>query len=88
MCSCQLWNRKDMNIQNVFLLVVENKGYEHLECVLASNGTERICTFGMCSCQLWNRKDMNILNVFLLVMEQNGYEHLARVLAINGIERI
>ena len=26
MCSCQLWNRKDMNIQNVFLLVMENKG--------------------------------------------------------------
>ena len=57
MCSCQLQNRSDMNIQNVFLLVmehkgyehlnvflvvVENKGYENLECVLASNGTERI----------------------------------------------
>ena len=42
MCSWQLWNREDMNIQNVFLLVMENKGYEHLECVLASNGTERI----------------------------------------------
>ena len=39
MCSCQLWNRKDMNIQNVFLLVMEQKGYEHLECVLASYGT-------------------------------------------------
>ena len=40
MCSCQLWNRKDMNIQNVFLLVMEQKGYEHLEleCVLASYG--------------------------------------------------
>ena len=34
MCSCKLWNRKDMNIQNVFLLVMENKGYENLECVL------------------------------------------------------
>ena len=56
MCSCQLWNRKDMNIQNVFLLVMEQgyehlecvlasygmKGYEHLECVLASYGIERI----------------------------------------------
>ena len=38
MCSCQLWNIKDMNIQNVFLLVMEKKGYEHLECVLASYG--------------------------------------------------
>ena len=38
MCSCQLWNRKDMNIQNVFLLVMEKKGYEHLECVLACYG--------------------------------------------------
>ena len=88
MCSGQLCNRKDMNIQNVFLLVMENKGYEHLECVLASNGTERICTFRMCSCQLWNKKDMNIQNVFLLVMEQKGYEHLECVLASNGIERI
>ena len=42
MCSCQLWNRKDMNIQNVFLIVMEYKGYEHLECVLASNGIEMI----------------------------------------------
>ena len=57
MCSCQLQNRSDMNIQNVFLLVmehkgyehlnvflvvVENKGYENLECVLASYGIERI----------------------------------------------
>ena len=32
MCSCQLWKIKDMNIQNV----MEQKGYEHLECVLAS----------------------------------------------------
>ena len=31
-----------MNIQNVFLLVIENKGYEHLECVLASYGIETI----------------------------------------------
>ena len=38
MCSCQLWSRKDMNIQNVFLLGMEQKGYEHLECVLASYG--------------------------------------------------
>ena len=53
MCSCQLWKIKDMNIQNVFLLVMElkgyehqnvfllvmeQKGYEHLECVLASYG--------------------------------------------------
>ena len=53
MRSCQLWNRKDMNIQNVFLLVmekkdtkiqnvfllvIEQKGCEHLECVLASYG--------------------------------------------------
>ena len=72
MCSCQLWNRKDMNIQNVFLLVMEQKGYEHLECVLASYGI----------------KDMNIQNVFLLVMEQKGYEHLECVLASYGIERI
>ena len=42
MCSCQLWNRKDMNIQNVFLLVMENKGFEHLEYVLASYGIESI----------------------------------------------
>ena len=42
MCSCLLWDRKDMNIQNVFLLVMENKGYEHLECVLASYGIESI----------------------------------------------
>ena len=40
MCSCQKWNRKDMNIQNVFVQVMEQKGYEHLECVLASNGIE------------------------------------------------
>ena len=38
MCSCQLQKIKDMNIQNVFLLVMEQKGYEHLECVLDSNG--------------------------------------------------
>ena len=38
MYSCQLWNRKDMNIQIVFLLVMEQKGYEHLECVLANYG--------------------------------------------------
>ena len=38
MCSCQLWKVKDMNIQNVFLKVMEQKGYEHLECVLASYG--------------------------------------------------
>ena len=38
MCSFQLWNMKAMNIQNVFLLGMENKGYEHLECVLASYG--------------------------------------------------
>ena len=69
MCSCQLWNRKNMSIQNVFLLVTEKKGYEH---------------FRMCSCQLWNRKDMNIQNVFLLVMEQKGYEHLECVLASYG----
>ena len=49
-----------------FLLVMEQKGYEHLECVLAS---------------VWNRKDMKIGNVFLLVMEQKGYEHLECVLA-------
>ena len=73
MCSCQLWKIKDMNIQNVFLLVMEQKGYEHLECVLASYGIE---------------KDMNIQNVFLLVMEQKGYEHLECVLASYGIERI
>ena len=43
MCSCQLWNRKDMNIQNVFLLVMEQKGYEHLnECVLASYGIQNV----------------------------------------------
>ena len=58
MCSCQLmeqkgyehlecvigwlWNRKDVNIQNVFLLVMEKKEYEHLEGVLASYGIERI----------------------------------------------
>ena len=69
MCSCQLWNRKDMNIQNVFLLVMENKGYENLECVLASYRT---------------RKDMNIQNVFQLVIEQKGYEHLECVLASYG----
>ena len=88
MCSYQLWNRKDMNIQNLFLLVMENKGYEHLECVLSNNGTERIWAFRMCYCQLWNRKYMNIQNVFLLVMEQNGWEHLERVLVSYGIERI
>ena len=38
MYSCQLWSRKDMNIQIVFLLVMEQKGYEYLECVLASYG--------------------------------------------------
>ena len=73
MCSCQLWKIKDMKIQNVFLLVMENKGYEK---------------FRMCSCQLSNRKDMNIQNVFLLVMENKGYEHLECVLATYGIERI
>ena len=31
-----------MNIWNVFLLVMEQKGYEHLECVLASYGIEGI----------------------------------------------
>ena len=36
--SCQLWKIKDMKIQNVFLPVIEQKGYEHLECVLASYG--------------------------------------------------
>ena len=69
MCSCQLWNRKNVSIQNVFLLVTEKKGYEHLECVLASYG---------------NRKDMNIQIVFLLVMEQKGYEYLECVLASYG----
>ena len=29
-----------MNIQNVFLIVMEQKGYEHLECVLASYGKQ------------------------------------------------
>ena len=38
MWSCQLWKIKDMKIQNVFLLVMEQKGYEHLECVLVSCG--------------------------------------------------
>ena len=38
MCSWLLWEIKDMKIQNVFLLVMEQKGYEHLECVLASCG--------------------------------------------------
>ena len=38
MRSYQLWNRKDMNIQNVFLLVMENKGYDHLECVITNYG--------------------------------------------------
>ena len=38
MCSCQLWKIKDMDIQNVFLLVMEQTGYEHLECVLTSYG--------------------------------------------------
>ena len=85
MCSFQLWNRKNMNLQNVFLLVMENKGYEHLECVLASYGIERIWTFRIRSCQLWNRKDMNIQNVFLLVMEQKGCEHLECVLTSYGI---
>ena len=42
MCSCQLWKIKDMEIQNVFLLVMEQKGYEHLEYVLASYGIEII----------------------------------------------
>ena len=84
MCSCQLWNRKDMNIQNVFLLVMEQKGYEHLECVLASYGIVMERTFRMCSCQLWKIKDMKIQNVFLLVMEQKGYEHLECVLASYG----
>ena len=42
MCSGQLWKIKDMKIQNVFLLVMEQKGYEHLECVLASYGIESI----------------------------------------------
>ena len=88
MCSCQLWKIKDMNIQNVCLLVMENKGYEHLECVLDSYGIERIRTFRMCSGQLWKIKDMKIQNVFLLVMEQKGYEHLECVLASYGIERI
>ena len=69
MCSCQLWNRKDMNIQNVFLLVMEQNGYEHLECALASYGIAN---------------DMNIQNVLLLVMEQKGYEHLECVLASYG----
>ena len=73
MCSCQLWKIKDMNIYNVFLLVMEQKGYEQ---------------FRMCSGQLWNRKDMNIQNVFLLVMEQKGYEHLECVLASYGIGSI
>ena len=31
-----------MSIQNVFLLVMEQKGYEHLECVLARYGIEWI----------------------------------------------
>ena len=34
MCSGQLWKIKDMKIQNVFLLVMQQKGYEHFECVL------------------------------------------------------
>ena len=38
MCTCKLWSRKDMSIQNVFLLVMEQKGDEHLECVLTSYG--------------------------------------------------
>ena len=38
MCSCQLWKIKDMNIYNVFLIVMEQKGDEHLECVRASYG--------------------------------------------------
>ena len=38
MGACQLWKIKDMNIQNVFLIVMEQKVYEHLECVLASYG--------------------------------------------------
>ena len=88
MSSCQKWNRKNMNIQNVFVQVMEQKGYEHLECVLASNGIEWIWAFRMCSWQLLNRNDMNIQNVLLLVMEQKGYEHLECVLASNGIERI
>ena len=78
MCSCQLWKIKDMNIWNVCLLVMENKGYEHLECVLDSSYPF----------YLWNRKDMNIQNVFWLVMENKGYENLECVLASYGIERI
>ena len=42
MCSCQVWKIKDMNIQNVFLIVMENKGFEHLEYALASYGIEMI----------------------------------------------
>ena len=42
MYSGKLWKIKDMKIQNVFLLVMEQKGYEHLEWVLASYGIERI----------------------------------------------
>ena len=36
MCSCQLWNIKDM--KECVLASMEQKGYEHLECVLASYG--------------------------------------------------
>ena len=42
MCSCQLRKIKDINIQNVFLLVMENKGYQNLEFVIAGYGIERI----------------------------------------------
>ena len=42
MCSYWLWNIKDMNIQNVSQVVMENKRYENLECVLASYGIEMI----------------------------------------------
>ena len=42
MCSCQVWKIKDMEIQNVFLLVMEYNGYELLERVLASYGIEMI----------------------------------------------